>query len=718
MNDTPGKSPDTANTAAAPPRARRVAVVHELHGRRREDPYAWLRDDDWQRVMLEPERLRADIRAHLEAENAWTAAVMAHTDALQTALVAEFRARIREDDSSVPDADGPWQYYQRYREGGQHPLICRRPRDSEQGEEVLLDGDAEAEGQAYYDIGECGHGFGHGLFAWTVDTSGSESYRLRVKDLRSGALLEDVIEHCAGDFEFSADDRYLFYTALDERHHPRRVCRHRLGTPASEDVVVYEEPDAGFFVGIGLTESRRFLVIDAHDHLSSETRLLPSAEPLATPMLVARRETEIEYDVSHHGERLLILTNADGAEDYKLVETPLASPAREHWRDLLAHRPGVLIVGFEVRAEWLVRLERENALPRIVVRHLASGEEHAIVFDEQVYSLGLNGGYEFDSHNLRFSYSSMSTPAQIFDYDMQTRERRLRKVQEVPSGHDACDYVTRRVMATAADGEAVPVSVLHRRDTPLDGSAPLLLYGYGAYGHSLPASFDTLRLSLVDRGFVYAIAHVRGGMERGYRWYREGRGLRKPNTFGDFIAVARCLVEAGFTRAGEIAIEGGSAGGLLVGAVLNQCPSLFKAALAEVPFVDVLNTMCDDSLPLTPPEWPEWGNPLESVEAYDCIAGYSPCENVRAEAYPHILALAGLSDPRVTYWEPAKWVARLRAAKTDSNRLLLHTNMEAGHGGAAGRFDALAETALLYAFVLDVFGRGTLVPARADKRLA
>ena len=448
------------------------------------------------------------------------------------------------------------------------------------------------------------------------------------------------------------------------------------------------------------------MVVDAHDHVTSEARLVDAARPDSAPVLVAARDPMTEYDVSHHGDRLIILTNAGGAEDFRIVETPIATPGREHWVDLVPHRPGVLIAGFEVYARWLVRLERENALPRIVVRDLASGEEHAIAFEEEAYSLGLAGGYEFDTDTLRFTYSSMTTPEHVYDYDMRTRKRVVRKVQEVPSGHDPADYVTRRIMAASHDGEAVPVSVLHRKDTPLDGSAPLLLYGYGSYGMSMPASFGTTRLSLVDRGFVYAVAHVRGGTERGYAWYTGGKLAKKTNTFHDFIAAARALAERGFTRRGRIAIHGGSAGGLLVGACTNMAPELFHAVIAEVPFVDVLNTICDDTLPLTPPEWPEWGNPLESEAAYDCIAAYSPYDNVEAKAYPHIIATAGLTDPRVTYWEPAKWVAKLRATKTDDHLLVLHTNMEAGHGGAAGRFDRLKETALVYAFVLQVFGLG------------
>ena len=719
--------------SSTPPIAPRKPVVcSPLHGRRRTDDYAWLKDENWQQVMRDPAVLRADIRAYLEAENAYKDAALAPAEALRTALFDEFRGRIREDDSSVPARDGGWEYYHRYREGGQHPVVCRRSagdasRDAADGEsrdlsgpiagaaadvtagdpageQILLDGDAEAEGKSYYRVGGRGHSWNHRRFAWTVDENGSEFFTLKVKDLGTGKEFDDVIERCSGGFAWAADHRTLFCTVLDDNHRPCKVLRHRLGTEAAADAVVYEEPDPGFFLNVALTESRRFVVIDAHDHVTSEVRLIEAGRPDAAPVLIAERDPNTEYDVSHHGDRLIILTNAGGAEDFRIVEAPVASPGRAHWVDLVPHRPGVLIAGFEVYARWLVRLERENALPRIVVRDLESGEEHAIAFEEEAYSLGLAGGYEFDTDTLRFTYSSMTTPEHVFDYDMRTRERIVRKVQEVPSGHDPADYVTRRIMAVSHDGEAVPVSVLHRKDTAIDGSAPVLLYGYGSYGMSMPASFGTTRLSLVDRGFVYAIAHVRGGTERGYAWYTGGKLEKKTNTFHDFIAAADALADRGFTRRGRIAIHGGSAGGLLVGACANMAPELFHAVVAEVPFVDVLNTICDDTLPLTPPEWPEWGNPIESEAAYDCIAAYSPYDNVEAKDYPHIIATAGLTDPRVTWWEPAKWVAKLRATRTDDRLLVLHTNMEAGHGGAAGRFDRLEETALVYAFVLHVFG--------------
>jgi oligopeptidase B len=419
----------------------------------------------------------------------------------------------------------------------------------------------------------------------------------------------------------------------------------------------------------------------------------------------------VEYEIEHWNDQFIIKTNLGDAEDYKIVTAPLADPSPINWRDLVPHRPGCFITGFIVLKDWLVRLERENALPRIVVRDMNTGEEHAIAFDEEAYSLGFSDMREYDTDILRFTYSSMTTPTQVFDYDMRRRSRVLRKTQEIPSGHDPADYVTRRIHAKAHDGEQIPITLLYRKTAPLDGSAPLWLYGYGSYGISIPAGFNTNILSLADRGFIYAIAHIRGGQEKGRRWYKSGKLGKKTNTFRDFISCAKHLIAAGFTRNGAIVAQGGSAGGMLMGAVANLAPDLFRAIVAEVPFVDVLTTMLDDSLPLTPPEWPEWGNPIRDKQAYEAIASYSPYDRVEAKAYPHILAVGGLTDPRVTYWEPAKWVARLRELKTDDRLLLLKTNMGAGHGGASGRFDRLKEVAFVYAFGLKVAG---LAPASVE----
>jgi len=516
-----------------------------------------------------------------------------------------------------------------------------------------------------------------------------------------------VIADVAGAPVWSADSSAFCYVRLDANHRPSRVYRHRLGTPAADDALVYEEKDAAFFVGLGRTQSGRFAEISVHDHETSEAWLVDLTVADAKPALVAAREQSVQYDVEHHPgwdgqERLVIRTNAGGAEDFKIALTPLAGPGRENWRDLVPHRRGVYLLGVTVRADWLIRLEREEGLPRIVVRQIATGAEHIISFPEEAYSLGTAGGYEFATDAMRFHYSSMTTPNEVWDYDLKTRARTLRKRQEVPSGHDPANYVTRRLFAKSSDGETVPISILHRKEVKADGTAPCLLYGYGAYGYAMPAGFSTGCLSLVDRGFVYAIAHIRGGTEKGWHWYQDGKLAKKPNTFQDFIAAGEHLRAQGY--AARIVAHGGSAGGMLMGAIANMRPDLFAGIIAEVPFVDVVNTMLDDSLPLTPPEWQEWGNPITDAQAFRTMLGYSPYDNVRAQDYPSLLVLAGLTDPRVTYWEPAKWVAKLRAVATGASLIALRTNMEAGHGGAAGRFDRLKEVALAYAFAIDVAG--------------
>lgn len=692
--------------ALKPPRADRRPVSDTRHGITRVDEYAWLRADNWQEVMREPEKLPADIRAYLEAENAYTEARMAPTKALQETLFAEMKGRIKEDDSSVPSPDGPYAYSMDYITGGQFPRFCRSPRDLSSPPQVLLDGNALAAGLEFFRFGNIAHSPDHRRIGWAADDKGSELFTIRVRDAQTGADLADAIGHTTGDLVWAADSASFFYVEQDENHRPCRVWLHRLGTARDTDKLIYEEPDAGFFVSIAKTQSEAYVLISAHDHETTEMQFIPAAAPETPPHLIAAREHGVQYDVEHWGDAFFIETNRDGAEDFKIATAPLASPEPAHWRDVIAHQPGHLIISVGVFARHMVRMERVNGLPRIVVRELASGEEHIIAQDEEAYSLGLGEALEFDTDMLRFSYSSPTTPSQVFDYNMVTRERVLRKRQEVPSGHDASAYVTRRVQAPAADGQTVPVTLLYRKDTKLDGSAPLWLYGYGAYGISIPSSFSTSALSLVDRGFVYAIAHIRGGKDKGYRWYTDGKLGTKMNSFTDFLAAADHLVALGFTSRGRIVAQGGSAGGLLMGAVANMDDGRFGAVVAEVPFVDCLTTMLDDTLPLTPPEWHEWGNPIESAEDYATIAAYSPYDNVAPKPYPALLALAGLTDPRVTYWEPAKWVARLRAVKTDEKPLLLKTHMGAGHGGSPGRFDRLRETALSYAFGIEVMGGG------------
>lgn len=670
------------------------------------DAYAWLRDPDWQRVMRNPEALDPAIRAYLEAENAYCAAVLAPTQALQQVLYQEMKARLKEDEATVPARDGEWTYYRRFAPGGQHPVYCRRRVADGADEEILFDGDRAASGTPFFRVAEAAHSPDHRLFAWAVDTNGSEYHTIMFRDLATGEQLPDRLTDCRGDFVWANDGRTLFYTVLDEHHRPCRIMRHVVGTPAADDTLVYEEPDPGFYLVVNRSESRRFIVISSHDHAdTAEVHLVDADRPQSPARLLLPRRSGLRYEVSDHGDRFFILTNADGAEDFRIVEAPIANPAPANWHDVVPHRPGRFIRGMLVFRDWLVRTERAQGMPEIVVRRLADGAEHKIAVDEDACALGLVPGYEFATDTLRFTFSSPTMPERTFDYNMRTRERTLLKEQEVPSGHDPSRYVCRRLFATAADGVRVPITVLHRRDHPLDGTAPLLLYGYGAYGIAIPAAFNSNVLSLVDRGIAYAIAHVRGGTGMGYRWYLDGKLMKKKNTFHDFIACAEHLIAQRHTAAGNIIAMGRSAGGLLMGAVANMRPEMFRAIIAEVPFVDVLNTMCDDTLPLTPPEWVEWGNPIDDAEAFHYIASYCPYTNVARRPYPHVLATGGLTDPRVTYWEPAKWVAKLRAHNSAESQILLWLNLEAGHGGAAGRFDRLREVALAYAFALAACGK-------------
>ena len=690
-----------------PPPVEKRRVETSLHGVTLSDDYGWLKAENWQEILRNPAALPSDIRAVIEAENSYARAVLAPAGKLRAALVKEMRGRIKEDDSEVPRADGPWLYYARHTAGGQHPLFCRVKR-SGGAAEILLDGDAEGRGKSFFDIGTACHSPDHTKLCWSADETGAELYAIRVRGLGSGqadagnaaADSPEVIADTDGSLVWMADSSGFYYVRTDENHRPAEVFRHRIGSDPAADVRVFEEHDPGLFIHIGRSQSARFAIISVDDHDSSETHLLDLADASATPFLVEPRAPGLHYDVEHRGDRLFIRTNADGAEDFKIMSAPLANPAKSFWIEEVPHQRGRMIIRIAVYPDYLVRIERDAGLPRIVIRHFANGGEHAIAFAEEAYSLGLEERLEYEMETLRFIFSSMTTPWETYDYNLATRERILRKRQIIPSGHDPSNYVTRRLFAAAPDGEQIPISLLYRADLLLDQSAPLLLYGYGAYGSHVPAAFSATRLSLVDRGFVYAIAHVRGGTDKGWYWYTDGKLSKKPNTITDFIRAARHLIACGYTRAGRIVAEGGSAGGMLMGAAVNLAPELFAGVIADVPFVDVLNTMLDASLPLTPPEWLEWGNPIADPAAFAVMRSYSPYDNVEAKPYPAILALGGLTDPRVTYWEPLKWVTKLRAVTTGDRPILLKTNMGAGHGGAPGRLDHLDEVALHYAFAL------------------
>ncbi|MXW92392.1 MAG: S9 family peptidase [Rhodospirillaceae bacterium] len=689
------------STVPVPPLAARRPVVSHHHGDSRTDDYAWLRDPGY------PDVRDPAILDYLKAENAYREAVMAPLAGLQAQLFQELKGRLKDDDSGVPVKRGPWFYSWRFDPEAQYCTHFRIPfEDGPDGAaRTILDETALAGGLDYLRVRAVEPSPDHALLAYSADTDGSERFAIRVRDLATGEDLPDVIPDTSGATAWAADSRTLFYVRLDAQLRPSSVWRHRLGTPAEADAEVYREPDPGFGVSVGLGRDERHLFIAAGDHETSEVRFLPANAPETAPQLISARRTGRLYEAEHRDGVLWILTD-DTHPNQRLVTAPAENPDAENWREEIAASDSVYLTGLHVFRDWMLIEEREDGVKHLRIRHFGAGGEHRIAFPEPAYAVRPAGNAAFDQAHLRIAYQSLVTPPTVWDYDVVTRERTVRKVQEIPSGYDASLYVSEREMAPSHDGALVPVTTVRRRDTPKDGSAPLYLYAYGSYGMNMDPGFGTARLSLLDRGFVFALANPRGGSELGKNWYEAGRLERKENTFHDVIAVARHLAAAGYARAGNMALAGGSAGGLMVGATINMAPELFRAAAAHVPFVDVLNTMLDETLWLTPGEYPEWGNPTESGEAYRRIAAYSPYDNVEAKDYPHLFVTGGLSDPRVTYWEPAKWVAKLRAAKTDGNLLLLRMNMGAGHGGKSGRYEALHEVAEEYAFMLTVFGPG------------
>ncbi|GAB4215984.1 MAG: oligopeptidase B [Roseiflexaceae bacterium] len=661
------------------------------HGETRIDPYFWLRD-----------RNDPDVIAYLNAENAYTEQTLAHTRALQEQLYREMRGRIKERDENVPEQRDSYFYYTRTEEGQQYTIRCRKHGSLDAPEEILLDENALAEGQPFFRVGNFAVSPDHRLLAYATDTSGDEIFTLVIKDLQTGELLPERIGGTGYGLEWGNDSRTLYYVVLDPAHRPYKVFRHTLGSDPASDVEVYHEPDELFYMELSKTRSRAYLLISLSSFSTSEVRYAPADDPQASFAPVLPRQRERLYSVDHHGERFLILTN-DQAQNFRLVAAPVASPGPEQWQELVPHRTDVLLDEIDVFQDYLVLYERAGGLKQISILRPDAAPLRQVAFPEPVYTYGPGSNPMFDSRVLRFSYSSLATPPSVIDYDMAEGSWTVRKQTEIPTGHDPERYQTERIMATAPDGAQVPISLISRKGTPRDGSAPLLLYAYGSYGASIDPGFDSKRFSLIDRGVTYAIAHIRGGSELGRAWYDAGKLLNKRNTFSDFIACAEHLIAQGYTAPDRLAVTGRSAGGLLMGAVVNMRPDLFRAVVADVPFVDVINTMSDPTIPLTVPEYEQWGNPADKTY-YDYMKSYSPYDNVEAKDYPHMLVSGGLNDPRVQYWEPAKWVARLRATKTDQNHLLLKMQMSAGHSGASGRFDYLKEYALEYAFVLDCLG--------------
>jgi oligopeptidase B len=679
-----------------PPNAPRRPHVLSIHGDDRVDDWYWLRDRE------DPE-----VRAHLEAENAYAEALLASGAALRDRIFTEIRGRIQETDESAPVPDGAWSYYTRTVEGQQYPIHCRRPRAGGPVQ-VLLDENDLASGHDYFALGGFEISPDHRTLAFSADQTGAERYTLRFRDLDRGNDLPDVVENVTYGLAWAADARTCFYVRPDDAVRPHEVWRHRLGTPASDDVLVHSEPDERFFLGVGRTRSGRFVLIDSSSKLTSETWYVPTDEPGQPPTCIAAREHEHEYTVEHHehpdlGNRFLIVTNSEGARNFRLVAAPVADPTRANWVELLPHRDDVRLDSVDAFRDHLASSERADGLDRLRVMRFDDGIWTTLPAPDPVFSMWVGPNLEYDASTLRYGYTSLVAPVTDFDYDPAGGMSTVVKVQPVLGGYDPAAYTSARLRATASDGTNVPISVVHRRDVALDGRAPALLVGYGAYEQSSDPTFRAARLSLLDRGFVCAIAHVRGGGELGRDWYERGRLEHKENTFTDFVACAEALISNNYTAPRRLVARGGSAGGLLMGAIANLRPDLFAAIVAEVPFVDVVTTMLDPELPLTVTEWEEWGDPRDPV-AYARMKAYSPYDNVAARPYPAMFVTTGLNDPRVLYWGPAKWVAKLRSQSTSDKPILLRTELGAGHGGPSGRYDAWRDEATVLAFVCTSVG--------------
>jgi oligopeptidase B len=678
-----------ADPAIKPPVAKTVPHQMTVLGDTRVDNYFWLRD-----------RKDPDTIKYLEDENRYTEAMMKSTDGLQSKLYSEMLGRIKQTDLSVPIKRDDYFYYTRTEEGKQYPIYCRKHGSLDAKEEVLLDGNAMAEGKKYFRIGNFVPSPNHRLLAYSVDFEGDEAYTIRVQNLDTGALLSDEIPNTYYSLEWGNDNATFFYTILDPAKRPFKVFRHTLGV--KKDPLVYHETDERFTLELAKTLSRAYILINIGSSLTSEVRYVSADKPKGKFQIILPRVHETEYDITHHGDSFFIRTN-DGAKTFRVVEAPVKDPSKPNWKEVLPARPGVTVEHVTAFKDDLVIEERDRGLTKIRVTGFANHLTHYIDFPDPVYTAGLGGNAEFNTRIVRFYYTSLVSPNSVFDYNMDTHARELKKQQEVLGGYDSSRYESERVYATAPDGVKVPISLVYKKGVEKNGKAPMLLYGYGAYGISIDPTFASDRLSLLDRGFVYAIAHIRGGGDLGKPWHEDGRILKKTNTFTDFIASAEYLIAEKYTAPDRMAIMGGSAGGLLMGAVTNMRPDLFAVVVAMVPFVDSLNTMLDASLPLTVGEYEEWGNPNEE-KYYEYMKSYAPYEHIAAKQYPKILITAGLNDPRVSYWEPAKWTAKLRALKSDKNVLLLKTNMGSGHFGASGRYEHLKETAFNYAFILNELG--------------
>ncbi len=678
--------------AETPPRAKKINKTLLAHDHTRVDPFFWMNDRE------DPE-----VIAYLNAENNYTKVQLGHTEMFQQQLLEEMKGRIKEDDSSVPYFKGGYFYYHRFVKGGEYPIYCRKMDNLDAAEEILLDVNELGRNESYFHVGGLGVSEDGQLLGYAADNMGRRIYQLVWKDLRTGDNLIDVVKDTTGNFVWANDNRTVFYSKQDpETLRSYRIYKHKLGELQENDEIVYEEEDKTFTCHVKKSKSKSYIFIASQSTLSSEYRFAPADDPSQTFLVLQGRISDLEYDVEHAREEFYILTNAQGAENFKLVKTSVIHPGMDNWEDVIRHRENVLLEGFELFNNHLVLEERFNGLTRLQVRSWDGAQKHYIRMDEPTYTVGTGYNPEFYTQILRFGYNSLCFPNTTYDYDMVTREKTQLKQQEIVGGYSPEEYQSERCWATAADGTEVPISLVYKKELfQKSGQNPMLLYAYGSYGYSTDPTFSSSRLSLLDRGFVYAIAHIRGGQEMGRYWYEQGKMLQKKNTFSDFIACAEFLIGDKYTAPDKLFAMGGSAGGLLMGTVINWRPELFKGVVASVPFVDVVTTMLDETIPLTTGEFDEWGNPKVKVY-YDYMLAYSPYDNVRKQNYPNLLITTGLHDSQVQYWEPAKWIAKLRDTATGDAVILLHTNMEAGHGGASGRFRALRELAMEYAFILDL----------------
>jgi oligopeptidase B len=684
---------------ASIPKINKILNTVKIHNEELMDNYSWIKQKDWKEVILNPNKLNAQVKKYLDEENLFKENQLKDIKDIEKKLFEELKSKIKNEDNSVPKKDGDYFYGYKYNKNSEYPIYYRK-NITKNSEEIILDCEKKSKTHTYFNVASISHSHNHKSVAYNIDTNGSEYFSIFVEDIDKKEILSPEIKNTTGDIIWSLDNNYIFYVGLDQNHRPTKVFKHKIGSDTNKDLLIYEEKDPSFFCSINLSKTKKYLFIRTADHETSEYLFINLQLNETTPVLFKKRIKKIEYDLEHHEKFFLISTNTDEAKNFKIMISHEQS--YQKWEEFIAYEKDNLILDFILLKDWLVRLERTEGSENIIILNLNNKDQHKISFDEEAYNLSLDHGYEYETDTFRYSYSSPSTPKSIFDYDCKLKKQELKKTQEVPSGHNKDDYICKKIFATAHDNEKIPITILYKKGVKLDSNNYLLLYGYGSYGISIPSNFSTNRLSLVDRGIIYAIAHIRGGKEKGYEWYENGKLLNKKNTFLDFISCAKKLCEDKYTSPKKIIAQGGSAGGLLMGYIANESPDLFLGIIAQVPFVDICNTMLDEDLPLTVTEIPEWGDIKNDKKSFLYVKSYSPYDNVKKQNYPHMLVTGGISDPRVTYWEMTKWVAKLRENKTDNNLLLLHMNMTAGHSGASGRFDYLKEIAMEYGFVLKI----------------